>query len=463
MRKRNLTSIGSALAAITLLLGLIVVSFGSIPVSAQEPTATPNDPLWLAFDTARTALEEKLKQEIRFVRTYTYSEAEFEGGISSCKTLGEGEQPEFLFFGWRFVITLLNGAQYEVRTSFNYQIVVICDQVTVAQAEPTAAGTPVAGLPAPIAGPVGPGGLEVGGQVTGLFPEAVNAMTTAGMRWVKIQVNPGMPEATAVAFINEAHSKGFKILLSVVGDPKRIMDDAYQNEFATYLNRLAIAGADAIEVWNEPNIEREWPIGQINGGNYTKLLAKAFNAINQGRDATLVISGAPAPTGFFGSAGCTAQGCNDDVFYQQMAAAGAGQYMDCVGVHYNEGIVSPLVNTGDPRDNYPTRYYSGNLNRALANFPGKQACFTEIGYLSGEDYGALPGNFAWAGGTSVDEHAQWLGEAVGKARGDGNVRLMIVFNVNFTTFTDDPQAGYAMIRKNGACPSCAKIRASLGG
>lgn len=461
MKNRKLTSIGSALAAIIMILGLIAVSFGSIPAAAQEPTATPNDPLWLAFDAARTALEEKLKQQIRFVKSYTYSEAEFEGGISACKTLGEDEKPEFLFFGWRFVITLLNGAQYEVRTSFNYQIVVICDQVTVAQAEPTTAGTPVAGLPAPIAAPVGPGGLEVGGHVTGLFPAAVTALQSAGMGWVKIQVHPGVAEATAIAFINEAHSKGFKILLSVVGDHNRIMEDAYQNEFATYLFRLSAAGADAIEVWNEPNIEREWPAGQISGANYTKLLAKAFNEINRGRDGTIVISGAPAPTGFFGAAGCAAQGCNDDVFYQQMAAAGAGQYMDCVGIHYNEGIVSPLVSTGDPRDNYPTRYYGSNLGRALAHFPGKQACFTEIGYLSGEDYGSLPGHFAWAGGTTVAEHAQWLGEAVGKARGDGNVRLMIVFNVNFTNFGDDPMAGYAMIRKNGTCPSCALIKTSL--
>ncbi|MBZ0308337.1 MAG: hypothetical protein K8I82_19890 [Anaerolineae bacterium] len=460
MKERKFVSIGSAVAAIVMLLGMIAVSFGSA-AAQQPPTATPNDPLWLAFDAARTALEEKLQQEIRYVKSYTYEEAEFQGGISACKALGEEEKPEFLFFGWRFVITLLNGSTYEVRTSFNYQIVVICDQVTVTSAEPTAATTPVAGLPAPIAGPVGPGGLEVGGQVTGLYPEAVTALTSAGMRWIKIQVHPGVAEGTATAFVTEAHSKGFKILLSVVGDPKQVMDGNYQNDFAAYLGRLAKSGADAIEVWNEPNIEREWPLGQISGANYTVLLAKAFNAIKSNNGSTLVISGAPAPTGFFGAAGCTAQGCNDDVFYQQMAAAGAAQYMDCVGLHYNEGIVSPLMNSGDPRDNYPTRYYGTNLGRALANFPGKQGCFTEIGYLSGEDHGALPGHFAWAGGTSVAEHAQWLGEAVGKARAEGNVRLMVVFNVNFTNFGDDPMAGYAIIRKNGSCPACEAIRKSL--
>src|SRR5690606_34320074 len=127
--------------------------------------------------------------------------------------------------------------------------------------------------------------------------------------------------------------------------------------------------------------DREWPAGHVNGGNYTTLLAKGYNAIKAANPNTIVVSGAPAPTGFFGSAGCNAQGCNDDVFYQQMAAAGAANYMDCVGVHYNEGIVSPTQSSGDPRDNYGTRYYGTNLNRALAPFPGKQACITEIGYL----------------------------------------------------------------------------------
>ena len=37
---------------------------------------------------------------------------------------------------------------------------------------------------------------------------------------------------------------------------------------------------------------------------------------------------------------------------QQMASAGAGQYADCIGVHYNEGIVSPRQSSGDPRDSY---------------------------------------------------------------------------------------------------------------
>jgi arabinogalactan endo-1,4-beta-galactosidase len=56
-------------------------------------------------------------------------------------------------------------------------------------------------------------------------------------------------------------------------------------------------GADAIEIWNEPNLGREWPEGQISGGNYTNLLRQASAAIKATNPGTIVISGALAPTG----------------------------------------------------------------------------------------------------------------------------------------------------------------------
>jgi len=32
--------------------------------------------------------------------------------------------------------------------------------------------------------------------------------------------------------------------------------------------------------------------------------------------------------------------------------------------------------------------------------------------------------------------------------------LLIVFNIDFTYYAADPQAGYAMIRPGGGCPAC---------
>ena len=96
-------------------------------------------------------------------------------------------------------------------------------------------------------------------------------------------------------------------------------------------------------------------------------------------------------------------------------------------------------------------------------FPSKPVCFTELGYLSGEGYGQLPTNFAWAGGTSLAEHAAWLGGAVNVARGSGYVNMIIVWNVNFKRYDTDPMAGYAIIRPGGGCPACNSLRAAMGG
>jgi LysM repeat protein len=316
------------------------------------------------------------------------------------------------------------------------------------------------GNPTPGGNPPPPGGtigFSLGGQAADLSSNTQNVMKSAKMTWVKRQVQAG--DGNGAAIIQQGKSAGFKVLLSVTGDKNQVLNAGYQDSYASYVAGLAKSGADAIEIWNEMNIDREWPTGQISPAAYVGLLAKSYNAIKAANGGTLVISGALAPTGAEGAFGL-ASVWNDDRYYNGLAAAGAARYADCIGVHYNEGIVSPNQTSGDPRDNYPTRYFSTMLNRALAAFPGKMACFTEIGYLSPEGYPALPQGFTWAANTTAAKQAQWLGEAVARARSSGRVALFIIFNVDFTTYGADPQAGFAIIRPGGQCPACAAIAAS---
>ena len=97
------------------------------------------------------------------------------------------------------------------------------------------------------------------------------------------------------------------------------------------------------------------------------------------------------------------------------------------------------------------------LNRALAAFPGKKACFTELGYLTPEGYPPLPGGFAWAGNVTLAQQASWLALAASRASASGRVRLMIVWNIDATRYDSDPQAGYAIIRPGGSCPACDSL------
>jgi uncharacterized protein YraI len=319
-----------------------------------------------------------------------------------------------------------------------------------------------AAVPPPVSGGVGLTGFGYGGHVDSFaYP---NLMAYAGMTWAKRQIrfSPGAPGAVAAGAIDQAHANGFKILLGIVGSsPNDVLQPGYFQDYARFVGEVAALGPDAIEVWNEQNIDREWANGHIDPASYTQLLALAYNAIKGANSSVAVISGAPAPTGAEGAFG-TAAVWNDDRYVRGMAAAGAARYMDCIGAHYNEGIVSPYQTSGDPRGNYYTRYFWGMVNTYSSAFGGaRPICFTELGYLSPEGLGPLPGSFAWGSNTTVAQQAQWLADAVRLSRSSGRVKLVIIWNVDFTGYGADPMAGYALVRPGGSCPACdalARVR-----
>lgn len=340
--------------------------------------------------------------------------------------------------------------------------------VVAAPPPTTASGTPASGAaaappvaPPPVAAVGNVGTFELGGQAAGM---PAGTMQYAGMKWVKKQHkwNPGDSPSAVAGLINDAHANGMKILLSIPGQlyPSSIDYEAYTN----FLGGVAALGPDGIEVWNEMNIEREWPLGQIDPASYVNnMLRPAYQKIKAANPNVMVITGAPAPTGFFG--GCSGAGCDDAPYVAGMMAAGAGSVSDCVGVHYNEGLMPPSATSGDPRGSggHYTRYFQGMIN-AYAGAGASALCFTELGYLSGEEWGTLPAGFLWKPpyNLTVAQHAQYLAEAVRVGVQSGRVRMIIVFNVDFKTFGDDPQAGYAMIRPNGSCPACETLRQVMG-
>lgn len=475
--KTHMYRMGIGLSLVVLLLMMLSFSFAS-SVSAQsaQPTATPRDPSWLAFSAVRDAIEEERGVNLRTIRKWEFVQTSWEApnperddratGIDNCVEAVSAADARRIFFGWTIYITDLRGNVYEGRASFDLSAIVVCDKVTTVVAPAAPSNNATAGnLPAPVAGSGVTGGFELGGHVDGLTSDAINRMKAMGMTWVKKQLPVSAGLAKGKEFIDSAKANGMKILLGVVGDKDALATnfDSYVASYSAFVGELAAMGADAIEVWNEPNLDREWPNGQINGANYVKLLAPAYNAIKSKNPSTIVISGAPAPTGFAGAAGCIPALCNDDVFMKQMADAGAAQYMDCIGLHYNEGIVSPGTTSGDPRGEYPTYYFGSMLNRGYALFGGKPVCWTELGYLSGEGMGApIPASFAWASNTTVAQHAAWLADAISRSASSGRVRLLIVWNINFTRWDSDPMGGYAIIRPDGTCPACAAIAPVMG-
>ena len=455
-------------------LALALATIVTMTALSQDDNAVAGDYVQTSLQIARELIEEERESRLTMV-SWRYYEDDWSSpgsyrlygsfGIDNCSTdVPIGQKRQGILFGWTFTIMDMSGKEYQARVSYDFQDSILCDE---AQVPPAYASTVPVATDEPIqhavpAQATGPEGFALGGHVEGLDGRAAELMRSAGMTWVKKQLPVEAGIAKGIEFIQSAKANNFKIMLGVVGSKEALATDfnAYVAQLSAFVAELARNGADAIEIWNEPNLDREWPHGQINGATYVDMLKAAYTAIKAANSATLVISGAPAPTGAEGA--FPGAVLNDDNFMRQMAQAGAAQYMDCLGLHYNEGIVSPRSSSGDPRNPYPTRYFGSMLNRGAQFFPNSKICWTELGYLSGEGMVTpIPASFSWASNVTVAQQAEWIADAARLSRESGRVSLMIVWNLNFTRWDTDPMGGYALLRPDGSCPGCATLGAAM--
>jgi hypothetical protein len=322
----------------------------------------------------------------------------------------------------------------------------------------------VAGAPTVAIAPISGGSFELGGHVRDTGHPYADKMHYAGMNWTKVQVHYGQDVGSLVA---SAHAKGFKIQLSALGSAGMVTEGGFEQNYANWVAGLAAAGADAIEVWNEPNIDREWQIGHISPQAYTNLLCAAYSAIKAANPGTAVISGAPAPTGSFGG-GCQPNGgnCDDAPWLAGLRDAGAVNCMDYIGAHHNSGATSPSARSGHPADPGSTHhswFFLPQTELYYNTFGGARKLFyTEMGYASQEGLSGFSDAFGWARGTNNAQQAAWLAEAVQLSVNTGMVRCIIVWNIDFVRYGYDPQDGYAIVRPDGSCPACETLHSVLG-
>ncbi|HUR04596.1 MAG TPA: hypothetical protein VM347_18775, partial [Nonomuraea sp.] len=88
---------------------------------------------------------------------------------------------------------------------------------------------------------------------------------------------------------------------------------------------------DAVEIWNEVNISREWggrPINQQQAASYVRLLSAAYDAVKRADPSVTVVSAGLSPTG-----SNTEQAKPDDVYLQWLYDAGMAGHYDALGVH----------------------------------------------------------------------------------------------------------------------------------
>jgi hypothetical protein len=116
--------------------------------------------------------------------------------------------------------------------------------------------------------------------------------------------------------------------------PDRFEDYAdFIRAFTTrYGTGSPIGRVHAIEIWNEPNLAREWGNGRIDEAQareYVRLLRLSYQAAKSVDPQMTIISAGLTPTGTRDPA--VAQ--PDDVYLQWMYDAGAAAYFDVLGAH----------------------------------------------------------------------------------------------------------------------------------
>ena len=97
----------------------------------------------------------------------------------------------------------------------------------------------------------------------------------------------------------------------------------------------------AYEIWNEPNLDREWGGKKPNADEYAAMLKASYSAIKAADPQALVISAGLSPTT-----------TNDDhampetLFLQKMYGEGAASSFDVLGVHAQSFKAEPCVDPG---------------------------------------------------------------------------------------------------------------------
>lgn len=237
---------------------------------------------------------------------------------------------------------------------------------------PAGTGDPVQPTSAPaggVAGNFAPATMsspDFGAQVFVWWREEIrdrdlDLMKEAGFNWIKQAFSWESIEGAgrgqydwsiADKVVTHANERGLKILARLsldpdlqgfwAGDPP-----ANSDAFAEYAGALAaryncqpgaIGCIQAYQIWNEPNLAREWGGKRPNPAEYVEFLGKAYRAIKAANPNAIVISAGMAPTGDNNDIAMP-----DDVFYDQMYQAMGGSsdgYFDALGVH-GAGYAAP--------------------------------------------------------------------------------------------------------------------------
>lgn len=325
------------------------------------------------------------------------------------------------------------------------------------------------------------------------WADAMARLETLGVQWVKVQVpwrdmQPSGPDQRDDRFfsiverhIEDANRRGFDVLVSVVKAPAwaRSTQEAdgppdNPETLANFIRLLfdeinagdrpedrALYGEyiDAIEIWNEPNLQREWT-GTLpfNGAGYMQLFGPSYQAVRAYSSTVPVITAGLAPTG-------NNPGSVDDRdFLRQMYAAGLANYQDVViGIHPYSWANSPDATCCGSRgwDDDPHFFYADTMReyRSIIANAGHNArmWITEVGYATWEGFpNQPPPGSEWMRFNSMWDQANYTLRMVELAQTSTDIENVMLWNLNFAVLAGlvenaDERIAYSMIVPGTLC------------
>ena len=301
--------------------------------------------------------------------------------------------------------------------------------------------------------------------------------------WVKVQVSWKLHEPQAGQYNEElfgeldqliagANGQGVKVLLSVSKAPEWSRpvtemdgppgDYALFEGFMRYVATRYAGQVAAYELWNEPNLQREWNGSPLSAADLVQLMRRGAAGVRAVDPAAQIIAAAPATTGI--NDGVNA--IDDRVYFGAMLAAGAAEVVDGFGVHPYGWANPPDSRAADAtqlsssHNNHPSFFFADTLEdyRAMVVAVGaadKPLWPTEFGWGTFEgivnDEGAPvspPAGSEFMADNSEWEQAVYTLRAYEMAHEREWVGPMFLWNLNFTKALgpEFQEVGYSLLR-----------------
>jgi len=348
-----------------------------------------------------------------------------------------------------------------------------------AGATPTPLPSPTPSGPTPLPPPVFKPGAGV--QVHLLAGDPTQTLRWAqglGVEWVKQQVDwnliehgPGDLEWEPLdRVVDLCEAFDLRLLISVVNAPGYLRTDptwfgppADYAQFRRFMQQMAEryrGRVDAYELWNEPNLAREWTGDVLDPARFVALVAEGAQGVRAGDPAALVVSGAPGVTGI--NDGVTA--IDDRAYLRGMLAAGVAQWVDGVGAHPYGFANPPEASASDPEqvapshNSHPSFFFRDTLEdyRAILLEYGAgdlPIWVTEFGWPSVEGMGEMDTTgWEYARYVSEEQQADYIVRALQIGLGTEWVGPMFLWNLNIATIYGNtrPDSAYSLLRPDGS-------------